>query len=114
MKIFVLHATYSDYDYSCTQVLGVFREGEFLRCVELVKSHLGEEAKKYFNSKSFNFEVFNKDFTKVTSALNCKENNAWDGLNLFSYTKNNDARSAFNNEDHFVVECHWLGKEQSQ
>lgn len=108
MKIFVLHATESDYDYSYTQVLGVFREREFLRCVELIKSHLGEKAKKSFNTKGFNFEGFKKDFIKVTSALNCKENNAWDGLNLTSYTKNNDAHSAFNNEANFVVECHWL------
>lgn len=113
MKIFILHATYSDYEYSQTQVIGVFREGEFIRLIELVKSHLGEKAKKSFNIKSFNFEGFRKEFNKVTSALNCKENKYWDDLNLSSYTKNRDAYSAFDKEDHFVVECHWLSAKES-
>lgn len=108
MKIFVLTVTEYDYEWSCTEISGVFSEGQFERFIQLIKDKLPHHQRVIFSEKHFLFEKLEADFRKITNALNCKDNKAW-GFNFFRYFKSDEAKQAFLNTDSFDIECHWLG-----
>ncbi|WPE82773.1 hypothetical protein SB581_07330 [Acinetobacter baumannii] len=107
MKVFILIVTESDYEWSNSEVSGVFYESEFERFLQLIKDKLPQHQKLIFNDTHFQFEKLERDFREVTNALNCKDKKSWE-LNFYQYFKSDEAKSKFSNTDSFEIECHWL------
>ena len=108
MKIFTILVAHGEYEIDWVEILGVFRLGEFERFIELIKKNmLSDEQKKYFTEKHVDFDKWEKEFLKVTNALDLKENKKWcDGVS--QYLKTGFAKDLFKDIDGFDVECHWL------
>ncbi|KYQ82516.1 hypothetical protein AWW72_18085 [Acinetobacter sp. NRRL B-65365] len=109
MKVFILTVTESDYEWSNTEVSGVFGESEFERFIQLIKDKLPQHQKLIFNDTHFLFEKLKHDFCKITKALNCKDNKSWE-LDFYQYFKSDAAKQKFSDSDSFEIECHWLGE----
>lgn len=110
MKIFTILVTHGEYEIDWVEILGVFRLGQFERFLELIKKNmLSDEQKKHFNEKHVDFGKWEKEFLKVTKALDLKENKAWsDGIS--SYLRTDFAKALFKDFEGFEVECHWLSE----
>jgi len=108
VKIFTILVAHGEYEIDWVEILGVFRLGEFERFIELIKKNmLSDEQKKHFTEKHVDFDKWEKEFLKVTNALDLKENKTWcDGVS--QYLKTGFAKDLFKNLDGFEVECHWL------
>lgn len=108
MKIFTILVAHGEYEIYWVEILGVFRLGEFERFIELIKKNmLSDEQKKHFTEKHVDFDKWEKEFLKVTNALDLKENKTWcDGVS--PHLKTGFAKDLFKDLDGFEVECHWL------
>jgi len=108
VKIFTILVAHGEYEVDWVEILGVFRLGEFERFIELIKKNmLSDEQKKHFTEKHVDFDKWEKEFLKVTNALDLKENKTWcDGIS--PYLKTGFAKDLFRDLEGFDIECHWL------
>ena len=108
MKIFTILVAHGKYEIDWVEILGVFRLGQFERFIELIKKNmLSDEQKKHFTEKHVDFDKWEKEFLKITNALDLKENKTWCD-SISPYLKTGFAKDLFRDLEGFDIECHWL------